>query len=220
MAERGEWLIGALFKPTAVGWVYRAPNAWVFGPPVHYVVSDAQRVQITEAVKLRQPVLTVVGLAALLCAWTALVSAGMWWLGGRLDQPTGVDVVIMIVLILAPAFVAMALNARAMRKRLAPILATARVTQERITYREMRELAARECPRRSPRYLIAMGLLWLLLGIVQSAQLMARQSRHALFSDALSWLMVIFILAAIWLAVMHLWYAWRASREGERMGKS
>jgi len=210
-------LIAALFKPTAGGWVYRAPNPWIFGRPTHYLVSDGQRAHIIEALTLKRPIATVLGLAALIGAWVVLFSAAMWF-GYGFEQPTALELLIMVMLIVAPVLAAMVVNAAAMRKRISAVVAGAPVTQETITYREMRATAARQQPNRSMGYFVGMGSLWVLIGAGQIFQLIVRQSRHPFASDALSYLAVLVLFLAVWLAITHFVHALRSYQDAHRLG--
>ena len=42
-----------VFKKVAGGYVYRAPNPWLFGKGRHYLVSEAQKEKIAEILKLK-----------------------------------------------------------------------------------------------------------------------------------------------------------------------
>ena len=148
MATQDNWLITALFKPTTGGWVYRAPNPWIFGRPPHYLVSDAQRAQIIEALTLKQPFVVMLGLAALIGGWVVLFAAALW-LGYGFERPTALEFLIMVTLIVAPVFAVIAVNAAVARKQISALVAGAPETQETITYREIRAAAARQQPKRS-----------------------------------------------------------------------
>ncbi len=67
-------------------------------------------------------------------------------------------------------------------------------------------------PERSVRYLMAMALLWLIFAADQVFQLIGRQPDHPLFSDALSYLAVLLLFLAIWLAITYLRRALRTYR--------
>jgi hypothetical protein len=217
MATRGDLLITALFKPTSGGWVYRAPNPRIFGRPTHYLVSDGQRAEIIEALTLKRPMTLVLSLAALIGAWVVLFATAIWF-GYRFEQPTALELLIMVMLILAPVFAVVAVIAATMRNRIPAILAGTPVTQETITYREMRAMAARLQPKRSLRYFVGMGSLSVLTGSAQVFQLIERHSRHPFWSDAFSHLAVLVLLLAIWLAIKHFVLALRSYRDAQLLG--
>src|SRR5262249_32039507 len=78
MTSSHDWIVVALFKPTANGWIFRAPNPWLFGRGPHYVVNDEQRAQIAELLRPTRPVRTILALFIVLLAWVPLVCAAMW----------------------------------------------------------------------------------------------------------------------------------------------
>ena len=217
MATQAEVLIAALFRPTAGGWVYRAPNPWIFGRPTHYLVNDTQRSQIIQALTQKRPMLLVYCLATLVGGWIALFTIAMR-LEYRFEHPTALELLIMLMLIIAPAFGAIAVNAAAMRNRISGVLATSQVTQETITYREMRATAARQQPKRSKSYFMGMGALWAFMAAVQSFRLIERQSQHPLGSDALSYFIMLILILAICLAITHFIQALRSSQDAHRLG--
>ena len=98
MDNASERLKVVTFKPVAGGWVYRAPNPWVFGDAPHYLVNDAQKAQIEAIIIPRRPVLFGVLLVAGIVAWVfALV--GIVWAVSRHDDPTTADVIAIAVLV-------------------------------------------------------------------------------------------------------------------------
>jgi len=62
-----------MFKPVADGWVYRAPNPWIFGDAPHYLVNDAQKAQIEALTIPFGPALFAAILALGIFAWTFVV---------------------------------------------------------------------------------------------------------------------------------------------------
>jgi hypothetical protein len=216
MTTRSGLLIAAFFKPTAHGWIFRAPNPWIFGRPTHYVVNDAQRAQIIAEMTRKQPIALVLGLVTLIGAWIAIFSAARWF-GYGFEQPTVLELLFMLTLIVAPVFAAIAINAAAMRKRISAFVASAPETQETITYREMRATAARLQPKRSMRYFVGMGALWVFMGLGQVLQLIGRQARHPFGSDALSYFAVLVLFLAIVLAITHFVQALRSYRDAHRL---
>ena len=67
-----------MFKPVAGGWVYRAPNPWVFGDAPHYLVNDAQKVQIEAIIVPRRPVLFGAMLVGGIVAWVFALVGIVW----------------------------------------------------------------------------------------------------------------------------------------------
>ena len=103
----------------------------------------------------------------------------------------------MFVALLGPVFAGMSITAVRRQRRIAPILAGASTTQETITNRDIIAMATPEQAKRSMRYFVAMILLWLWVVVTQVAQLVIREARHPLFSDALSWLFIGVLVLAL-----------------------
>ena len=102
-------LKSSLFRATTDGrWIFRSPNPWVFGDTPHYLVNDAQKTQIEAIITPKRPVLVVALYAVGLIAWAALVATFLWAFSGHPD-PTPGDTVLMVFLILVPAFAALPL---------------------------------------------------------------------------------------------------------------
>src|SRR5436190_21105881 len=102
MATPSGTLKSALFRATSDGWLFRSPNPWVLGDTPHYLVNDAQKAQIEAIVAPKRPVLVVALCIVGIIAWAALVATVLWAVAGHPD-PTTVDTVLMVVLILGPA---------------------------------------------------------------------------------------------------------------------
>ena len=139
-----------MFKPVAGGWVYRAPNPWVFGDAPHYLVNDAQKAQIEAIIIPRRPVLFGAMLVAGIVAWVfALV--GIVWAVSRHDDPTTTDVIAIAVLVAISLVAALPFAGWIKRRRLQPILAGLPLTQERITFADMRKNARTATPFKQSR---------------------------------------------------------------------
>ena len=138
-------LKSALFRATTDGWVFRSPNPWLFGDTPHYLVDDAQKARIEEIIALKRPVLAGVLFAVGIVAWTLVVTTLMWALSGHPDPTTG-DIALMTILILMPAVFALPILGIIRRRQLAPILEGAKLTDERISYAELRKNARGATP--------------------------------------------------------------------------
>lgn len=215
MTSSHDWIVVALFKPTTNGWIFRAPNPWLFGRGPHYIVNDEQRAQIAELLRIKRPLRTIFALSAILLAGVLLVCAAMWALGGHLDEPTVLDLLMMFVLFFGPAIAGISITALIRHRRIAPILAGAPMTQETITNRDIVSMATPAQAKRSIRYFIVMILLWTSVVVTQVAQLVVREARHPLFTDALSWL----IVGVLALALLNMLFAVvQATRHAQRTG--
>lgn len=190
MASSNDLIVAALFKPAANGWIFRAPNPWLFVRAPHYVVNDEQRARIAEVLRIKRPVRSVFIVSLMLLAWAALVSVAMWAFSGQVDQPNAREVLTMFVLIFGPVFVGLSISGMIRQWRIAPILADAARTDQTIINRDIIAMAAPAQAKRSVRYLLLMIALWALVIFTQCTQLLLREARHPLFTDALSWLIV------------------------------
>ena len=130
-----------MFKRVSGGWVYRAPNPWVFGDTPHYLVNEAQKAQIEAIIVPRRPVLFAAALVAGIIAWVVAVATIIWAFGSGHDDPSAGDLVAMTVLIVFPMLAAVPFAAWIQRRRLQPILAGLPLTDERITFADMRQRA-------------------------------------------------------------------------------
>jgi len=140
------------FRRVPAGWVFRAPALWIFGRAPHYLVNDEQKDRITATLKPRHPKLaTAIGVTAII-AWAVAMPLKLWALSDHPD-PTPRDIVLMVILIVVPLALAACAFSAIQRRRLAPILAGARLTSERITYADMRSAMERATPPRQARVL-------------------------------------------------------------------
>src|SRR5258705_10775537 len=65
------------FKPVPEGYVFRAPNPWIFGPADHYLVSEAQRDEIAAILLPKWPRRALAKLVAVSVAISLTVYAGL-----------------------------------------------------------------------------------------------------------------------------------------------
>jgi len=91
MADNREAL---MFKKVPDGYVFRAPNPWVFGRARFYLVNEAQKAQLLAIVTARSQAVFWVALVALIGASTAALAYGT----GH-DNPTVRDAVVMLALL-------------------------------------------------------------------------------------------------------------------------
>jgi len=132
------------FKPVPEGYVFRAPNPWIFGPADHYLVSEAQRDAIAaillaqrspRALAKRIAISTAIALAAI-----AGIFALFYFVSDHLSAVVnGLVAAATTVFTLLALFAVVHVATRRNLRRLAPILADARPTDQRITNAEIRE---------------------------------------------------------------------------------
>ena len=138
MGSASETLKSVLFKPVPGGWVYRAPSPWVFGDTPHYIVNDAQKARIEAIVVPKRFALLAVILVGGILVWAVAVTTFMWAFSGH-ENPTPGDLATMAALIVVPMLAILPVAGLIQRHRVAPVLASAPLTKERISYTEMQQ---------------------------------------------------------------------------------
>ena len=129
-----------MFKKVPGGYVFRAPNPWLFGAAPHYLVSEAQKAELVKILTPLRPyqrraVLVIVPTVGLLLLVVAINGAmGPFFLAAPM-----LGVALCSALILATMVLALHMENRPMQRRLQPVLAGLTRTDERITNRELRD---------------------------------------------------------------------------------
>src|SRR5262245_49281150 len=146
---RREACKATFFRPKQGGYLYRAPNPYVFGHAKHYIVTEAQREAIidvlvpaatTRAARSSKALgFSVIGVFGLVLPLSLL---GLYLdIYGR-NFPGSEYAVIVLAALLLPLLVAMFVNlfrlGTLQLTQLQPILASARQTDERITNADVR----------------------------------------------------------------------------------
>ncbi len=139
MADFGRFVV---FKPVSDGFVYRAPNAWLFGNRDHYLVNEAQKSEIlTIITSSSRSVLWLAGISWI--TMSLLLAAGSLLLAHISGfQFRGVSVVLPMIMIVVSAYAAMLISRRLLLFRLRPTLDTLTPSNERITNLEERQAIA------------------------------------------------------------------------------
>jgi hypothetical protein len=120
-----------IFKPVAGGYVYRVPNAWVFGSGRHLLVDDNQKAAITRTMDSVPLCPIITG------SWVALsVLFGMaaLWAAQSLSHRD----VLVSMSILPALYGALFISRRVLLSRLQPIIGRVPTTEERITRADIR----------------------------------------------------------------------------------
>jgi hypothetical protein len=186
------------FRRTPEGIVFQGPKPRMFGPPDHYLVSEAQK---DELLRILAPSWSKIGLiAAAIVAWTAAAAGLAWAFGSGHDDPTAGDLVAMMVLIFAPIVVAIVLAGRLMRRRTRAVLADAPLTSQRITLQEQRAAMARPASVRQSLRNAALSTFSMAC-LVFSLVLRARH--HPLFGDAVSITLLVSAILMAFTMVLH-----------------
>jgi tetratricopeptide (TPR) repeat protein len=135
MTDARRSIEAALFKPVPGGFVYRAPNPWVFGRADHYLVDEAQKAGILALVTPRRPMLVLA-----LCFGGFLLVAGAAVVALLVfadDYPATVAAALIAAMV-PVTVLALHLAARRALRRVQPVLAGASPTNQRITAAEIR----------------------------------------------------------------------------------
>jgi hypothetical protein len=129
------------FKQVTEGYVFRAPNPWVFGRARYFLVDEAQKAQLLGTLTARSQIATAtifwIGFLVLFGASVAILA----FLSGHDDPGIG-DIVSIVVLVPACMYAALLIAARPAR-RVQPLLAGLAPTDQRITIAD-RRLAAQK----------------------------------------------------------------------------
>jgi hypothetical protein len=122
-----------MFKAVPDGYLFRAPNPWVFGRARFYLVNEVRKAELLAIITARSQLVFWVALVALIGASTAAIAYG----SGH-DNPTAGDVVIMLALLPVWIYAALLVSIRPMARRLQPLLAGLPPTDQRITALDLR----------------------------------------------------------------------------------
>jgi hypothetical protein len=128
-----------VFKPVSGGYVYGAPNAWLFGSREYFLVTEGQKAAILAAVtSSTRPVLWITGISWIALSALLGTALSLWAYrsGYYAAGLNGVSAMIAMILSIYPAFV---ISRQLLLRRLRPILATLPPTNERITSLEERQ---------------------------------------------------------------------------------
>jgi hypothetical protein len=190
MSESRRQIDAMLFKPVPGGFIYRAPNPWIFGHANHYIVSEQQKSELLEMLVAPRPLLRggVVIVGVLL--WGAAMGTIGWAFSGH-EDPTVGDAVIMILVTFAALFLALHLTLRNKLRRMQPILAAATPTTAVITSGDIHAAI-----RKTTSFKSAMvgGAMCAFGCAAQIFSLVIRNPHHPLFSDVQSGLSVFLLV--------------------------
>ena len=123
-----------MFKKVPEGYLFHAPNPWLFGRARFYLVNDAQKAQLLAIVTARSQAVFWVALVALIGASTAALTYG----SGH-DNPTVTDILVMLAMIPIWIYAALLVSIGPTARRLQPLLAGLPPTDQRITAVDLRK---------------------------------------------------------------------------------
>ena len=97
--------VAAHSKPAAGVSRLRAPN--LLGPARDYLVNEIQKAEIIAMMITRRPILKRAVFVMVLVMWVMALASLVWLYGAGRDNPTPTDLVVMIVLMVAPMIAAL-----------------------------------------------------------------------------------------------------------------
>jgi hypothetical protein len=194
MSENRRQIEAMLFKPVPGGFIYRAPNPWIFGRANHYIVNEQQKAELLGMLVAPRPLLRLTFIVAGVLLWGVAMGTVGWAISGHEDPAVG-DAVIMIVMTFAALFLVLHLALRRKLGRMQPILVAATHTTAAITSGEISAAINKTTSFKTAVVVVAMSAFG--CG-AQMFSLVIRNSRHPLFSDVQSDLSVfLLILCAV-----------------------
>jgi hypothetical protein len=105
MSNDRQLIAAAHSKPAAGGFGLRAPN--LFGPARDYLSNEIQKAEIIAMMITRRPILKRAVFVMVLVMWVVALASLVWLYGAGRDNPTPTDLVVMIVLMVAPMIAAL-----------------------------------------------------------------------------------------------------------------
>ena len=211
MSNAGE-IQSVLFKQVPGGYVFQQPNPWVLGRSSRYLVNEAQKAALLAIVTPRRPVLRGAVILAGVLLWAVTASLLVWAFSSH-DEPTTLDVLAIVVLIVGPMLAALIVALQRNLRRMRSILAGAPRTDERITSGELRRAMA---DAMSMKRALLIAAIWFFTCLMQVAGLVIRNARHPLFSDAQSFISLFVAIVAAGLVLQYFLIALR--KLSKRMG--
>jgi hypothetical protein len=211
MSENRRQIAATMFRPVPGGFIYRAPNPWVFGRGNHYIVNEQQRAELLAILVSPPPLLRLAVVVVGVLLWgLAMGTIGSAFSGH--EGPTVGDAVIMIVMTFAVLFLALHLAIRSKLRRVQPILAAATLTTTAITLAEIR-VAMNQTT--SVKTALAVAAMFIFGCAAQIAGLVIRNPQHPLFSDVQSDLSVFLLLLCTAMAARSLALAFAKIRHSQ-----
>jgi hypothetical protein len=122
-----------IFKPVPGGYVYRIPNAWVFGSGEHLLVNDGQKAAIIKAMD-SVPLFPIIA-ASWLTLSILIGTAALW---AAQPPSDGIRHFLVATSIVLSLYGALFISRRVLLSRLRPITAGLPTSDERITRADMR----------------------------------------------------------------------------------
>jgi hypothetical protein len=127
----------SMFKKVANGYIFRAPAFWLFGAGRHYLVNDAQKAEITQILKLKQPERPL-RFGLFLGVFLVILTMAWAYFGYRDHDPGIGDYLLLIVLAFAAIIILLQVFTWVKLYRLKPVLVHLQRSEEGISHSELR----------------------------------------------------------------------------------
>jgi hypothetical protein len=158
-----------LFKQVPEGYVYQAPNPWLFGRRRFFLVNEAQKAELLAAVTARSQFALVMTFVVVFVALLAGSVAAVVYLAGDGDHPIGITSAT-VVLTLLSLYAAAIIIAQPAARRVRPLLERLTPTDQRITLADRRAVAATQIWLPGQLTLCASHVILSAMFFVQAAQ--------------------------------------------------
>jgi hypothetical protein len=179
MADNRE---ATMFRKVADGYLFRAPNPWVFGRARFYLVSEAQKAQLLAIVTARSQAVFWVALVGLILATTAALA----YFPGH-EDPTIWDIIVLAASVPVWLYAALLIAIRPTARRLQPLLDRLPTTDRQISAAELRAAVRKAL---SPRQGLMIGLSHAVIAVAMIALALVRlhDGPVSLYGDAGVWI--------------------------------
>ncbi len=213
MSEARNQIEAVHFKPVPSGFVFRAPNPWLFGTADHFLVNAAQKEALLDLLTRPGSIAKGLILAAWILAWAVGGSILVWAFGSGQDNPTARDLIVMTGLIVIGVVAALPIGLAWQRRRVNPVLAGLPRSNERITYREMKQgLVASTSPRALFINAGGMAIMAAAFGFI----FLNKIHRHPAADDPAAWVFLTVSIVGAVVAVLQLGRGWIRARAQKR----
>jgi hypothetical protein len=156
------------FKQVPEGYVFRAPNPWVFGRGKYFLVTEAQKAQLLSVLAARRQSRTLTIFLLCFAAMFGASLAAVAFIAG--DTLRFLGIFLTIVVTLASIYAALLITAAPTARRVQPLLADLSPTDQRITAADRRVAAAKAIWLPSHLTLVASQMILSAMFFIQAIQ--------------------------------------------------
>jgi hypothetical protein len=157
----------AFFKKTSGGYLFRAPNPWLFGAGKHYLTDQAQRTEILELGRVRRPVVRALVFALTIVACPGGSTLLVYLLSGH-AEPDGGDIVVIAILTFVSIVARLLIVTRVRFSRLHPILMRLPRSDQRL---RLRDIQPAQVDATSLKTLLVLGAVLTASVVIQAISL-------------------------------------------------